>query len=153
MIWPSIVVKRYQHIVQCSGLLAQFWPPIVHVTPLKTPFGLVIPLLQSQSQVTTITIISYAITRLHNNNPYTFVTTITYSTLARLHSLPTLHSNLHCTIAHKVSYLTQYVFITHIHTSNKHSVLTLRNCFLPRTYCLALTSKTDFFTVTPGSAS
>jgi hypothetical protein len=29
--------------------------PTVHVTPLKTPFALVIPLLQSQSHVTTIT--------------------------------------------------------------------------------------------------
>jgi hypothetical protein len=72
-----------------------------------------------------------------------FVTTATYYTLTRLHSLQTLHSNLCCTIAHKVSCLTQYVFITYIHTSNKHSVHTLHNCFLPRTYCLALTLKTD----------
>jgi hypothetical protein len=56
-------------------------------TPLKTPFGLVIPLLQSHSHVTTVTIISYAVTRLHNYNPYTFVTTITCSALERLHNL------------------------------------------------------------------
>jgi hypothetical protein len=71
------------------------------------------------------------------------VTTITYSTLACLHGLQTLHSNIYCTVVHKVSYLTQYVFITHIYTSNKHSVHTLRNCLLPRTYCLALTLRTD----------
>jgi hypothetical protein len=53
-----------------------------NVTPMKTPFGLLVPLLQSQSHVTTITIISYAVTRLHNYTPYTFVTTITYYTLA-----------------------------------------------------------------------
>jgi hypothetical protein len=76
---------------------------LYRVTPLKTPFGLVISLLQSQSHVTTITIISYAFKRLHNYNPYTFVTKITYSTLARLHCLRALHSNLYCTIAHKVS--------------------------------------------------
>jgi hypothetical protein len=35
-----------------------------------------------------------------------FVTKITYSTLARLHSLRALHSDLYCTIAHKVSCLT-----------------------------------------------
>jgi hypothetical protein len=29
--------------------------PLYRVTPLKTPFGLLIPLLQSQSHVTTIT--------------------------------------------------------------------------------------------------
>jgi hypothetical protein len=36
-------------------VLDQFWSPIVRVTPLKTPFGLLILLLQSQSHVTTIT--------------------------------------------------------------------------------------------------
>jgi hypothetical protein len=61
--------------------------PIVHVTPLKTPFGLLIPLLQSQSHVTTITHNYFAVTRLHNYNPYTFVTAITYYTLTHLHWL------------------------------------------------------------------
>jgi hypothetical protein len=74
------------------------------VTPLKTPFGLVIPLLQSQSHVTTIThnyfLHCFAFTQLQF---YTFVTKITYSTLTRLHSLRALYSNLYCTIAHKVS--------------------------------------------------
>jgi hypothetical protein len=72
---------------------------LYNVTPLKTPFGLVIPLLQSQSHVTTITIIYYAAARLHNYNPCTYVTTVTYSTLARIHSLRALHSNLYCTVA------------------------------------------------------
>jgi hypothetical protein len=56
---------------------------LYRVTPLKTPFGLLIPLLQSQSHVTTFThnylLRCYA---LHNYNSYTFVTTITYYTLA-----------------------------------------------------------------------
>jgi hypothetical protein len=76
---------------------------LYRVTPLKTPFRLLIGLLQSQSHVTTITIISYAVTRLHNYNPYMFVSKTTYSTLTRLRSLQTLHSNLYCTIAHQVS--------------------------------------------------
>jgi hypothetical protein len=78
---------------------------LYRVTPLKTQFGLLIPMLQSQPHVTTITIICYAVTRLHNYNPYT----------------PIFHSLI--------------VSITHIHTSNKHSVHT-------RPYCLALTLKT-----------
>jgi hypothetical protein len=50
------------------------------------------------------TIISYAVTRLHNYSPYTFVTAVTYSTLAHIHSLHALHFNPYCTTAHKVSY-------------------------------------------------
>jgi hypothetical protein len=64
-----------------------------------------------QSHVTTFThyyfLLSYAFTQLQF---YTFVTTITCSTLTRLHSLRALHSNLYCTITHKVSYFTQCVF-------------------------------------------
>jgi hypothetical protein len=60
---------------------------LYRVIPLKTPFRWLIGLLQSQSHVTTITIIFYALTRLHNCNPYTFVTTITYYTLIHLHWL------------------------------------------------------------------
>jgi hypothetical protein len=77
---------------------------LYRVTPLKTPFELLIPLLQSQSHVTTIThnyfLRCYAFTQLQS---YMFITKITYSTLTRLHSLETLHSNLYCTTAHKVS--------------------------------------------------
>jgi hypothetical protein len=51
-------------------------------TPLKTPFGLVIPLLQSQSHVTTFThnyfLRCYTCTQL--TITYTFVTTTTCST-------------------------------------------------------------------------
>jgi hypothetical protein len=50
------------------------------------------------------TIISYAVTRLHKYSPYTYVTTVTYSTLARIHSLRALRFNPYCTTAHKVSY-------------------------------------------------
>jgi hypothetical protein len=73
--------------VQCWGSLIAPDHLLYRVTPLKTPFGLVIPLLQSQSHVTTITIIYYAVTRLHHYNPYTVVTTITYYTLTHLHWL------------------------------------------------------------------
>jgi hypothetical protein len=43
------------YIVLCLGLLDQFRSPVVRVTPLMTPFGLLIPLLQSQSHVTIFT--------------------------------------------------------------------------------------------------
>jgi hypothetical protein len=55
---------------------------LYRVMPLKTPFGLLIPLLQSQSHITTIThnyfLCCYAFTQLQS---FTFVTTITYYTL------------------------------------------------------------------------
>jgi hypothetical protein len=70
------------------GLLDYFWSPIVRVSPLKTPFRLLMDFI-------TIFI------RLFHS--YTFVATITYSTLTLLHSLETLRSNLYCTIANKVS--------------------------------------------------
>jgi hypothetical protein len=105
-----MIIKNYLRAMRVlhnvRGYLITSDHQLYHLTPLKTPFGLLIPLLQSQSHATTITIIFYAVTRLHNYNPYTFITKITYSTLARLHSLQTLHSNLYCTIAHKVSWLT-----------------------------------------------
>jgi hypothetical protein len=92
-------IKRfvYFNIVQCSGTLIHSDHQLYRVTPLKMPFGLLLPLLQSQSHVTAFTqnyfLRCYSCTQL----------TITYSTLARLHSLRALHSNLYCTIAHKVS--------------------------------------------------
>jgi hypothetical protein len=43
------------YIVQRWGLLDHFWPPAVNVMPPKTPFRLLIGLLQSQSHVTTFT--------------------------------------------------------------------------------------------------
>jgi hypothetical protein len=56
----------------------------------------------NHTSLQSLTIIYHAATRLHNYNHYTFVTTVTYSTLARIHSLLALHSNLCCTIARKV---------------------------------------------------
>jgi hypothetical protein len=47
--WSSV------NIVQCSGYLTSFYPQLYRFTPLKTPFGLLIPLLQSKSHVTTVT--------------------------------------------------------------------------------------------------
>jgi hypothetical protein len=113
------------------GVLNPFWTPhfwhqmynvggyliasdrqLYNVPPLKTPFGLLLLLFQSKSHVTTFTrnyfLRCYTCTQL--TITYMFVTTITCSTLTRLHSLQTVHSNLYCTIAHKVSKLTQYVF-------------------------------------------
>jgi hypothetical protein len=70
------------------GYLISYVHQFYRVTPLKTPVGLLIPLLQSQSHVTTITpIIHYAVSYLHSLQSYTFVTTITYYTLTRLHWL------------------------------------------------------------------
>jgi hypothetical protein len=86
---------------------------LYRVTPLKTPFGLLIPLLQSQSHVTTITRnYFYAVSPSHSLQSYTFVTTVTYNTL--------LHVN--------IPFLTS----THIHASNKDSVHTLK--LAPRSY-------------------
>jgi hypothetical protein len=57
-----------------------------NVTPLKTPFGLLLLIFQSQSHVTTFThnyfLRCYTCTQL--TITYTFVTTITCSTLTRL---------------------------------------------------------------------
>jgi hypothetical protein len=46
----------------------------------------------THTSLLSLTIIYYAVTRLHSYNPYTFVTAIAFFTLARLHSLQTLHS-------------------------------------------------------------
>jgi hypothetical protein len=48
--------NRHKH-TYCTmlGVPDQFWAPIVQVTPLKTPFGLLTLLFQSQSHVVTIT--------------------------------------------------------------------------------------------------
>jgi hypothetical protein len=48
-------VQEDHNIVQCWGFLIVSDHLLYRVTPLKTSFGLVIPLLQSQSHVTTIT--------------------------------------------------------------------------------------------------
>jgi hypothetical protein len=91
-------------VVYCTmfGLLDQFWSPVVHVTPLKTPFGLVIPLLQSQSHVTTITH-NYLLTLLR-------VYTIIILTRSWLQSLITL---LHIYTGWLLSYQLLSQIITH----------------------------------------
>jgi hypothetical protein len=95
--WSNIIVQCYGYLNSSDHLLYRF-------TQLKAPLGLLLLLFQSQSHVTTIThnyfLRCYAFTQLQF---YTFVTKITYSTFTRLHSFQTLHSNLYCTIAHKVS--------------------------------------------------
>jgi hypothetical protein len=70
-------------IVQCLGFFDQFWPPIVPCYSTEDAVQI------GNSFITILitrhynhTIIYYAATRLHNYNPYTFVTTITYYTLA-----------------------------------------------------------------------
>jgi hypothetical protein len=68
------------------GVLDQFCPSIVPVTPLKTLSGLLILLLQSHSHVATFTpnyfLRRYARTQL--TITYTFVITVTYYTLLTL---------------------------------------------------------------------
>jgi hypothetical protein len=65
------------------GVLARFWPIIVQVTPLKTPFGLVtpfitIPITRSCNHTQLL------LTPLHNYNPCASVPTITYCTVTLL---------------------------------------------------------------------
>jgi hypothetical protein len=102
--WQCVDQISY-NIVLCSGYLISCDHQLYRVTPLKTPSGLLLLLFQSQSHVTTIThnyfLRCYTCTQLAII--YTFVTTITCSTLTRLHSVRALISNLYCTIAHKVS--------------------------------------------------
>jgi hypothetical protein len=58
------------YIVQCSGFLISSDHQLYRVMPLNTPFGLVIPLLQSQSHVQLfLTLLRvYTITILHVRN-------------------------------------------------------------------------------------
>jgi hypothetical protein len=94
-------------VIYCTmlGFLISSDHLLYRFTPLKTPFGWLLLLFQSQSHVTTFThnyfLRCYTCTQL--TITYTFVTIITCSTLTRLHSLRALHSNLYCTIAHKIS--------------------------------------------------
>jgi hypothetical protein len=54
----------------------------------------------SHTSLQSLTLISYAVTRLHNYNPYTFVATITYFTLTHLHWLTSQLSLLSQIITH-----------------------------------------------------
>jgi hypothetical protein len=80
------------NIVQCWGYLISS-APIVHVSPLKTPCGLVILFITNSSHVTTI-IHNYflsCVTTAQLTNTHTFVTKVTYNTLTRIHWLRALH--------------------------------------------------------------
>jgi hypothetical protein len=144
--------------VQCWELLDQFWPPIIRVSPQKTPFGLLLLLFQSQSHVTTFTrnYLLRCCTCTQLTITYTFVTTITCSTLTRLHSLRALHSNLYCTVAHslqiysmRLQWLTSQLLVTFTdyHTLSRTQSLhfTLRNSrreLTPRIQLLRILLKT-----------
>jgi hypothetical protein len=95
---------RFVFSTYCTmlGVLDLFWPPIVHVSPPKTPFGLVILLLQSsitrnynhtQLFITRLRVYTIIIT-------YTLVTKVTYNTLTRLHWLTSQLSLLSQIITH-----------------------------------------------------
>jgi hypothetical protein len=86
-------------------LIYRFWTPDVQCFATEDAVRIGNSFIYNPNHMSLqlFTIIYYAAARLHNYNRYTFVTTATYSTLARWHSLQTLHSNLYCTIAHKVS--------------------------------------------------
>jgi hypothetical protein len=69
-------IPQWMVLYNVAGYLISSDHQLYRVTPLETPFRSLLLLIQSQSHVTTITIISYAVTRLHNYNSYTFVITI-----------------------------------------------------------------------------
>jgi hypothetical protein len=67
-------------------LLDHFWSPVGPCFALRTPFRLVIRFIYNPNHLTkSLTIIHYAVSHLHSLQSYTFVTTITYDTLTRLH--------------------------------------------------------------------
>jgi hypothetical protein len=122
-----------------GGSLISSEHQLYRVTPLKTPFGLLIPLSQSQSHVTTFTHIyflrCYTCTQL--TITYTFVTTITCSTLARLHSLRALYSNLYCTVvllvySVRLHWLTSQLSVTFTDYHTLSHLHTSRVCLLSR---------------------
>jgi hypothetical protein len=76
-------LEKY-HIVQCSGILDHFWQPVCNVTPLKTPYGLLIRYI-TISHITTIT---------HNY----FLRCVTFTQLTILHATIPFHHSLHNTL-------------------------------------------------------
>jgi hypothetical protein len=152
------------NIVQCWGLLNQFWIPIVHVTPLETPFGLVISLFTipitrhyNRSQLSTTrlrvyTIITLARSELQSLIPLLHVYTVyvhyTLIFTALLHikspNWPTTSSLL------GFSPNSHYHWLSHT-VAHAKSSLHLRNSrrhLTPRIHCFL---NTDFYTVTPGT--
>jgi hypothetical protein len=73
----------------CTGSLTTCDHQLYSVSPLKTPFGLLIPLLQSSPTHNNnhSQLFLYAVSHLHSLQSYTFVTTVTYYTLTHLHWL------------------------------------------------------------------
>jgi hypothetical protein len=87
------------------GLLDQFCPNCTHYSTRDTVrIGNSFIYNPNHTSLQLHRIISYAVTHLHNYSPCTYVTRVTYSTLARIHSFRALRFNLYCTTAHKVSY-------------------------------------------------
>jgi hypothetical protein len=78
-----------------GGLLNQFCPNCTRYSTGDTVrIGNSFICNPNHTSLQLYTIISYAVTRLHNYSPYTYVTTVTYSSLARIHSLQALHYNI-----------------------------------------------------------
>jgi hypothetical protein len=97
------------HIVQCWGLLNQFWPPIVPCYALKTPFGLLIPLLQSQSHVTTI---------IHNYLLRCYAFTQFKSSHTVAYAKPSLHTANLSSRSHSANSLLLKHWLLRIHSGN-----------------------------------
>jgi hypothetical protein len=98
------IMNTIRKIFYSVEVLDQFWPPIVPCYSTEDTVRIVnsfitIPITRNY----TYNYLVRCVTSTQLTNPYTFVTTFTYSTLARIHSLRALHSNLYCTIAYKVS--------------------------------------------------
>jgi hypothetical protein len=80
--------KNWQHFVSRVLYCIMFGAPWSVLNPNCTRYstddavGIGNSFYYNFNHVTTITIIYYAVTRLHNYKPYTFVTTVTYYTLA-----------------------------------------------------------------------
>jgi hypothetical protein len=154
------------------GFLGRFWTPIVHVTPLETPFGLVIPLFTipitrhyNYTQLFLMRLRVYTIIVLTRTELQSLI-----PLLHDIHSLCALHFNAYCTTAHKVSYynhlahsctgwLLSYQLLCRIitHTSplntsklspRSHSVISLLitnfSWELPRTICVGLLPRTNW---------
>jgi hypothetical protein len=82
------IILHIVYIVQCWRFLIAFEPRLYsYSTQDAVRIGNSFITILNHTSLQSHTIISYAVTRLHNYNPYTFVTKITYNTLTRLHWL------------------------------------------------------------------
>jgi hypothetical protein len=101
-------VDSKEHTGQCYGYLITFEHQLYNVTPLKTPFGLLLILFQTQSHVTTFT---------HNY----FLRCVTFTQLTTIHVRDYNHL-LHCftfTLADfsAINYFLKLSQTLHLHTS------------------------------------